>query len=59
MDLAGDINLEEGETRGTVDSDLHNDNIDGWVNEVALLTEEEAAKLSESVLLVRLVLVEI
>lgn len=59
LDLAGDIDLEEAETRGAADGDLDNDNIDGWVDEVALLTEEEAAELSESVLPVRLVLVKV
>jgi hypothetical protein len=52
LDLAGD-------TRGAEEGDLDNDNVDGWVDEVALLTEEEVAELSESVLPVRLVLVKV
>ncbi|KAF8071972.1 hypothetical protein FPV67DRAFT_1412160, partial [Lyophyllum atratum] len=57
--LAKDIELEDAETRATAEGDLEDDDIDGWVDEVALLTKEEAEKLSESVRPVRLVLVKI
>jgi len=59
LDLAGDIDLEEAETRRAAEGDLDNNNMDGWVDELVLLTEEEAAELSESVLPVRLVLVKV
>ncbi|KAF8165730.1 hypothetical protein B0H34DRAFT_643420, partial [Crassisporium funariophilum] len=47
--LAEDIELEDAKTRAKAQSDLEKDNLEGWVNEVALL----------SVRPVRLVLVKI
>ncbi|GLB35657.1 hypothetical protein LshimejAT787_0212220 [Lyophyllum shimeji] len=59
LTLAEGIDLEDLETRTTAEGDLEKDNVEGWVDEVALLDEEEAEKLSESVRPVRLVLVKI
>lgn len=59
LNLAEDIELEDAETRATELEVTDGDDVEGWVDEVALLTEEEAAQLSESILPVRLVLVKV
>lgn len=56
--LADEIEVEEAETEMNED-DGGNDNVDGWVDEVAALTEEERVELNESVQPVRLVLVKV
>jgi len=64
LELAQGIELEEMLTvaeqgAGDKDDREENDNLEGWVDEVALLTDEERAKLHDNIGPVRLVLVKV
>jgi hypothetical protein len=59
MRLAEGIDLEERETRASLDNDEDLDDQDGWVDEVELLSEEEQAEFESSILPVRLVIVKV
>ena len=58
--LAGDIELEELQTQQlNGEEEATKDNIEGWVDEEAILNEEEKESLSESILPVRVVIVKV
>jgi hypothetical protein len=67
LNLAGDIEFEEAELEmrhtkeGEEDDgeDEEDDNMEGWVDEHALMTEEEVDELDESVAPVRLLLTKV
>ena len=62
QELAQDLELYEVQTRleeMEQANDEEADDLEGWVDEVDLLSEEEQEQLSESVRLVRLVLVKV
>jgi hypothetical protein len=58
--LAGNIELEEDEWAMEEDSeDAEDDNVEGWVDERTLMTDEELDELDESVEPVRLLLTKV
>ena len=58
--LAGNIELEGDEYGDEEDGEgAEDDNIEGWIDERVLMTEEELDKLDESVLPVRLLLTKV
>lgn len=58
--LAGNIELEEDEWAMEEDSeDAEDDNVEGWVDERTLMTDEELDELDESVEPVRLFLTKV
>jgi len=63
LDLAAGINLEEmvtvAEAGAGNKDDEENNNIEGWVDEMALLSDDERAALCKNVRPVRLVLVKV
>lgn len=61
LKLAGDIDIEEEMTAGAGDEDdaIDDDNNEGWVDELEVMTEEELHDLSKSVQPVRLLLTKV
>lgn len=61
LKLAGDIDIEEEMTAGAGDEDdaIDDDNNEGWVDELEVMTEEELHNLSKSVQPVRLLLTKV
>jgi len=62
LNLAGNIEFEEAELEmrdAREGEDAEDDNIEGWVDERVLMTEEEVAELDESVAPVRLLLTKV
>ena len=58
--LAGDIDFEEDALAGADEEDsVEGDNIEGWVDEHATMSEEEVDELDESVAPVRLLLTKV
>jgi hypothetical protein len=61
LKLAGEIDVEEEITEGTGDvgDAIEDDNVEGWVDELDKMTEEELGDLSKSVQPVRLLLTKV
>lgn len=61
LELAARADMEKLVTvaEGGLDDGKDNDNVDGWVNEMELLSGEESERLHQSIQLVRLVLVKV
>lgn len=59
LTLAAEIEFDEADTKMNTDGPDGDDNVDGWVDEIAALTRAERAELNESVQPVRLVLVKV
>ena len=57
--LAGDIALEEEQTRDVGKDDKDDDNEEGWIDECELMSELERDELDESVQPVRLLLIKV
>jgi CO/xanthine dehydrogenase Mo-binding subunit len=57
--LAEGIELEEEEVRLAGQEDGNDDNVEGWSDEMDLLTDEERAELEEGILPVRMVIVKV
>jgi hypothetical protein len=58
-ELAEGIEFEEAETRRAQDDTEEEDNIDGWVDEEELLSEEEQSELRAATLPIRCVLLKV
>jgi hypothetical protein len=60
LDLARDIEIEEVQTRlDESREDVEEDNVDGWIDEVERMSEEEHSNLAEKIRPVRMVLVKV